>query len=119
MRTVFVAVIVIACSYMTSAFAQEPIVFVFSYHNMDSAKSACDLIFRFANDVEGAADCKSVTDTRQLGRQLENQLTDALAVTTANNKNHIGICISTISRAEKYSGGPCSPKKRGWGQRAL
>jgi hypothetical protein len=67
----------------------EPIVFIVSYHNVDYAKTVCDYVssmqksgFGLLNDesIAGLAECKSVRDTRDLGRRLENALIDALAV---------------------------------------
>jgi hypothetical protein len=88
-----------------TAVEAEPIVFIVSYHNLDYAKVACDHVLAQAPDaqktireltnnpygrpadwvydvVNGANECKSVQDTRQLGRRLENELADALAVNT-------------------------------------
>ena len=90
----------------TAALAQanaEPLVFIVSYHNVDYAKSACDHVLSMEPDaakdlrehqkygwgdvgdatkyiLAGAAECKSVRDTRELGRRLENDLINALAV---------------------------------------
>jgi hypothetical protein len=89
---------------MTAAEA-EPIVFIVSYHNLDYAKVACDHVLQAAPDaqktireltnnpygqpadwvydvVNGANECKSVRDPRALGRQLEIDLANALAVNT-------------------------------------
>jgi len=87
----------------------EPIIFVVSYHNLDYAESACEMALREEPDaaktirelgnngygvepadwvkdvMEAAAECKTVRDTRELGRRLENQLMDAMAVTTFCN----------------------------------
>jgi hypothetical protein len=83
----------------------EPIVFIVSYHNVDYAKTACEHVLAQAPEaqktirdlannpygrpadwvydiVNGANECKSVSDPRQLGRRLENELIDALAVNT-------------------------------------
>jgi hypothetical protein len=83
----------------------EPIIFVISYHNLDYAETACEMFLSqeaeaeavkirtskqfgvepvdWVNDIlAGVVDCKSVRDMRELGRRLENELTDALAVTT-------------------------------------
>jgi hypothetical protein len=85
---------------MTAAKA-EPIVFIVSYHNLDYAKVACQNVLAQAPDaqktirelsrygqpaewvydvVNGANECKSVQDTRALGRRLESELADALAI---------------------------------------
>lgn len=82
----------------------EPIVFIVSYHNVDYAKVACDQVVSMEDDakktvrdlsgnkmglepadwvkdtITAAAECRSVRDFRELGRRLENELTDALAV---------------------------------------
>jgi hypothetical protein len=82
----------------------EPLVFIVSYHNVDYAKTACTSVLSMEPDaaktvrdwqkfgwgevtdettksiLAGAAECKSVRDTRELGRRLENELIDALAV---------------------------------------
>jgi hypothetical protein len=92
-------------SVATTVAKAEPIVFIVSYHNLDYAKVACDHVLAQAPDaqktireltnnphgrladwvydvVNGANECKSVRDLRQLGRLLENELADALAVNT-------------------------------------
>jgi hypothetical protein len=89
------------CAPTSQAFA-ETIVFIVSYHNVDYAKVACDQMLLLEPDsakaaraaqkygwgessegtkavLAGAAECKTVRDTRELGRRLENELTDALA----------------------------------------
>jgi hypothetical protein len=81
----------------------EPLVFIVSYHNVDYAKVACDQVLSNEPDaikdtrehqkygwgdvgdatkytLAAAAECKTVRDTRELGRRLENDLVDALAV---------------------------------------
>jgi hypothetical protein len=83
----------------------EAIVFITSLHNLDYAKEACRYVMAQAPDaqktirdfekyqlgrpddwvydvVNGANECKSVSDSRELGRRLENELADALAVNT-------------------------------------
>ncbi len=91
------------CVATPEAFA-ETLVFIVSYHNVDYAKVACDHVLSMEADavrtvrdyqrfgwgdvnddttksiLAGAAECKSVRDTRELGRRLENELIDALAV---------------------------------------
>jgi hypothetical protein len=94
------------CIATPQAFA-ETVVFVVSYHNLDYAKNACDRVLsmepdavktmRAVRDIQrfdrgyvnddtannilaGAVECRSVRDTRELGRRLENELIDALAV---------------------------------------
>jgi hypothetical protein len=65
----------------------ETLVFIISNHNVDYAKAACEHVlsmqkFGDVNDESisaGAAECKSVRDTRELGRRLENEFIDALA----------------------------------------
>ena len=85
---------------------EEPIVFVVSYHNLDYAAVGCERLRQMEPDaaktvrnlanspygvepadwvkdvMAGATECKSVSDPRELGRRLENELTDALAVNT-------------------------------------
>jgi hypothetical protein len=81
----------------------EPLIFIVSYHNVGYAKVACDRVLSNEPDavkdarehqkygwgevgdatkytLAAAAECKSVRDTRELGRRLENELIDALAV---------------------------------------
>ena len=81
----------------------EPIIFIESYHNLDYAKVSCEFVLARAPDarktirelanspygrpadwvydvVNGANECQSVSDPRELGRRLENELADALAV---------------------------------------
>ena len=98
-----VALIAIVASAVIVPVANaEPIVFIVSYHNLDYAKTACDAYLAgepkaaetlrtfpgldpdgdMKAIVAGATECKSVRDTRVLGRRLENELTDALAVNT-------------------------------------
>ena len=93
-----------ACFVMSPAMANDqPIVFIVSLHNLDYAKNACNNALAQAPDaqktirelsnnpygkaadwvyhvVEAANECKSVRDTRALGRKIENELTDALAI---------------------------------------
>ena len=88
----------------SSAAATEPLIFVVSYRNLDFAKVACDRVLQFqsgalktlqydrrlgfdVDDVtkhilEAVAECKSVRNPQELGRRLENELIDALAVNT-------------------------------------
>jgi hypothetical protein len=88
-----------------TAVEAEPIVFIVSRHNLNYAKTVCELVLAQAPDaqktirelanspygrpadwvydiVNGANECKSVGDPRQLGRRLENEVTSALAVNT-------------------------------------
>jgi hypothetical protein len=88
-----------------TAVKAEPIVFIVSFHNLDYAKVACAQLLAQAPDaqktirefekyrwgrpadwvydvVTGADECRSVRDPRALGRRLENELVDALAVNT-------------------------------------
>jgi hypothetical protein len=67
----------------------KPLVFIVSYHNVDYAKTVCDYVLSMEkggfgeitrDSLDGAAECKSVRDTRELGRRVENKLIDALAV---------------------------------------
>jgi hypothetical protein len=104
MRTTILMVVCLSCVIPTKASAEQ-IVFVVSYHNLDYAAVACGSIMQMepdaaktirdlANDpyfkpadwvkdvIAGATECKSVRDPRELGRRLENELTDALAVNT-------------------------------------
>jgi hypothetical protein len=85
--------------------AQSETVFITSLHNLDYARSACELVMTRApeaqetirefekyrsgrpdgwvyNVINGTNECKSVRDPRELGRRLENELADALAVNT-------------------------------------
>jgi hypothetical protein len=107
MKKLFPICIVIFWMFMALRPAQaEPIVFIVSYHNVDWAKTACEHVLEQAPEaqktirelannpygarpadwvydiVNGANECKSVGDPRQLGRRLENELIDALAVNT-------------------------------------
>ena len=96
----------LAALLTTSCLAQanaEPLIFIVSYHNVDYAKVACDQVLANEPDavkdarehqkygwgevgyatkytLAAAAECKTVRDTRELGRRLENELLDALAV---------------------------------------
>ena len=72
--------VAIHCCVMAGKASAEPIIFITSYHNLDYAATACELTGFL--DPAGAAECKSVSDPRELGRRLENKLSDALAVTT-------------------------------------
>jgi hypothetical protein len=77
-----------SCIAAPQAFA-ETLVFILSYHNLDYAKTACERVLSMpksglgeVNDENisaGAAECRSVHDTRELGRRLENEVIDALA----------------------------------------
>jgi hypothetical protein len=77
-----------SCVVAPQAFA-ETLVFIISYHNVDYAKAACERVLskqksglgevNDENITTGATECKSVRDTRELGRRLENEVLDALA----------------------------------------
>jgi hypothetical protein len=93
-------------AWACAANAAEPIVFIVSYHNLDYAKVACEHVLQFEPDARNtmrnaeqfkwqlsdddtnknilarAAECRSVRDPLELGRRLENELIDALAVDT-------------------------------------
>ena len=79
---------IIGCWVLPTEVRAEPIVFIVSYHNVDYAKNVCDYVLAMQKSgnglvdetTAGAAQCKSVSDTRLLGRQLENSVIDALAV---------------------------------------
>jgi hypothetical protein len=105
-RSLCLALAAGASVWAYAAKAAEPIVFIVSYHNLDYAKVACEHVFEFEPDARkamrnaqrfkwqlsdddtyknvlaGAAECRSVRDPRELGRKLENELIDALAVNT-------------------------------------
>lgn len=92
---------VVLCS---GAKATEPILFIVSYHNLDYARVACDQVMQSEPEARqtvkrdqqlgwdiddttkyilaATAQCRSVRDPRELGRKLENELIDALAVNT-------------------------------------
>lgn len=96
--------ILCAVASVSSAAATEPFIFVMSYHNLDYAKVACERVIQFESDaqktlkydqqsgfevddvtkhiLEAVAECKSVRNPQELGRKLENELIDALAVNT-------------------------------------
>jgi hypothetical protein len=105
----------------------EPIVFIVSYHNLDWAKNACEHVLSLAPDaqktirelannpygrpadwvyeiVNGANECKSVRDPRELGRRLENELIDALAVNTRCG----GVTVIRDPHPDYDGGGPDS-----------
>ena len=81
---------------LAGAAMAEPIVFLGSLHNLDYAEVACEAAISNAAGyagspyetqpdwvkdlLAGAAECKSVGDPRLLGRRLENEFSDALAV---------------------------------------
>ena len=95
------ALLTISCLPQANA---EPLVFIVSYHNVDYAQTACNFVLSQVPGaletvhtwqkygwgevtdettkyiLAGAAECKSVRDTRELGRRLENELIDALAI---------------------------------------
>jgi hypothetical protein len=69
--------------------ASEPIVFIVSHHNLDYAKTACEHALSMEPEaakaipeetVAAAIECRTVRDPRELGRRLENDLEEALAV---------------------------------------
>jgi hypothetical protein len=99
----FGALLAVCCCIETPQANAEPLVFIVSYHNVDYAKVACDQVLSNEPDalkdarqhqkygwgevgeatkytLVAAAECKTVRDTRELGRQLENDLVNALAV---------------------------------------
>jgi hypothetical protein len=94
MRSMLFALMSIALCGTTRA---ETIVYVESLHNLDYAAVACKKTIEDAADLgsggpladwmqtvfDGAAECKSASDPRVLGRKLEDSLLDALA-TDAN-----------------------------------
>ena len=106
-RVAWASAAALCCCIETPQANAEPLVFIVSYHNVDYAKTACDHVLsmepdavktmRAVRDIQrvdrgyvnddtaknilaGAAECRSVRDTRELGRRLENELIDALAV---------------------------------------
>src|SRR2546423_337196 len=96
------ALLIASC--LVRANAAETLVFIVSYHNVDYARTSCNYVLSMEPDavravrdsqklgwgevtdettkqtLAGAAECRSVRDTRALGRRLENDLIDALAV---------------------------------------
>ena len=69
--------------------ASEPIVFIVSHQNLDFAKTACEHVLSMEPDaakaildetVAAAIECRTVRDPRELGRRLENDVVEALAV---------------------------------------
>jgi hypothetical protein len=69
--------------------ASEPIVFIVSHLNLDYAKAACEHVLSMEPDaakaildetVAAAIECRTVRDPRELGRRLENDVVEALAV---------------------------------------
>jgi hypothetical protein len=69
--------------------ASEPIVFIVSHYNLDYAKTACEQVLSMEPEaakpireatVAAAIECRTVRDPRELGRRLENDLVEALAV---------------------------------------
>jgi hypothetical protein len=130
--------------------ASEPIVFIVSHHNLDYAKTACEHVLSMEPDaakpileetVAAAIECRAVRDPRELGRLLENDVVEALAVDPlcfhvtvvkdpdrnydagssassratmpSGKRSPFGICTSTIDRAAKSSGGTFSPTMPG------
>jgi hypothetical protein len=95
---------ILALACYAGQVSAEPIVFITSDRNLEHAKVACEFVLarepdaaktmrELANNryglepsdwvadiLAGALECKSVRDTRELGRRLENELTDAIAV---------------------------------------
>jgi hypothetical protein len=101
----------------------KPIVFMVSYYDLDVAKTECDMVMLQAPEaaetvrdladgpfggpadwvydaVNGANECNSVQDTRELGRRLENELLDALA----ENPRCGGVMVIRDAHP-KYDGG--------------
>ncbi len=95
-------VLALACWGGASKANAEQFVFLVSVHNLNYAKNACDIVLRDEPNSVGAVDCKSAPDTRSLGRALENQLMDALAV----NTNCAGITVTRDPHPEYDSGVP-------------
>jgi hypothetical protein len=103
-RAFCLPLILAALACACAAEAAEPIVFIVSYHNLDYAKVACDQVAQSEPEARqtaksyrqlrleiddttqhilaAGAECRSVHDPRELGRKLENELIDALAVNT-------------------------------------
>ena len=78
----------LAC-WAAASGASEPIVFIVSHHNLDYAKAACEHVLSMEPEaakaileeaIAAALECRTVQDPRELGRRLENDLVEALAV---------------------------------------
>lgn len=75
--------------WATASNASEPIVFIVSHHTLDYAKTACEHALSKEPEaakpvpeetVAAAIACRTVRDPRELGRRLENDMVEALAV---------------------------------------
>jgi hypothetical protein len=97
-------VVLLSCAVLRTAIAAEPkpIVILASIYNVDFAEASCShllnavdiknitRVLNNASDYEpedkqlsdGISECKSVKDRRELGRRLENNIMDQLAVNT-------------------------------------
>jgi len=95
-------VLALACWGGASEANAERFVFLVSVHNLNFAKTACDTVLSDEPNSVGAVDCKRAPDTRALGRALEDQLMDALAV----NTNCAGITVTRDPHPEYDSGVP-------------
>jgi hypothetical protein len=105
MRAAFICALM-ALTISGATAAEDKLVFVVSYHNLDYAVEACRSFLAAAPDAERAirdqaktqyvyelddwvkevvakaAECRSVRDPRELGRRLENDPMNSLAVNT-------------------------------------
>ena len=88
-----------AVALAITAAPADPIVVLSSVHNLNFAEAACEYPIE-ALGPDGAAECRSVRDPRELGRRLENQIMDLFAV----NARCQGVVI-VIEGDEKYDGG--------------
>lgn len=121
----FAATLLFATPLRAQAASPEPIVVLASLHNLDWVYYACehdvshaaknadyirqiladpsgydsDTVKVYSRLAAGASECRSVRDTRELGRRLENQVMDALAVNTRCK----GV-VAVIGGHEKYDG---------------
>ena len=121
----FAATLLFATPLRAHAASPEPIVVLVSLHNLDRVYYACehdvsdaakntdyirqiladpsgydsDTVKVYSRLAAGASECRSVRDTRELGRRLENQVMNALAVNTRCK----GV-VAVIAWHEKYDG---------------
>ena len=85
----FGAIVAALGRWAAASNASEPIVFIVSHHNLDFAKTACEHVLSMEPEaakaildetVAAAIECRTVRDSRELGRRLENDVVEALAV---------------------------------------
>jgi hypothetical protein len=77
MRALWIVALV-AMLMPVAALAEPIIIIINSYHNLRYATGACS----FTHDAAGIADCKTVGDTRSLGRMLENEVMSRMTTNT-------------------------------------